>query len=468
MTSSTPTRPVLALAALAGLAVAACAERAPPASGTALEWRGKAGTPGASTLDAIVPPPWDALRSAVGEATGLPLAVSNNPEHVFTRGVLFDTRPGPGVEVRGPDAPVPAAIPGAAPDASAEQGCAPGRYRALGLYLAHILDRDIPGLRRLSVVADVDEPATIRWRGAIGASGWSRDGRPATRRTDWLGAAVSSSFFFGSAPEGTVTVTPGVPISLAVAEAEPNGLVEGRFEIHVDGGCARLRVVAHGEAGASPELGGWAWGDVKWPGWLDGRGFGRAAGVYEADGWVGAEAVGLLEVGRTEGRALLTVEQAMRASVHLADSAELLFGNYGALYVERLVLWNRTGGCVVAGVDLVAYADRGAASVPRAPTAAYHAETAGQGAPTMVWNGLVGVRVDGGGRRFHHPVLHPTPDARDLAAPHTVMGSLRARLATVRIEAEGQAEVEVELPVPGYVLAPIALLVTPVDCRDVE
>jgi hypothetical protein len=355
---------------------------------------------------------------------------------------------------------------GGGPDTSADQGCAPGRYRELGIYLAHILDRSVPGPRRISVLVDVDAPATLRWRGSVGSTLWSHFGAPATRRTDWLGAEIAKSFFFGAAPEETAAAEPGVPVAIAAAEVDANGLIEGRLELTADGGCARVRVVAHGAGGASPELARWADGDVKWPGWLDGRGYGRAAGVYEADTWIGAEAVGLLEVGRTVGRALLTADQSMRASGRLADSSEILFGNYGALHVQRLVLQNRTDRCVVAGVDLAAYADRGAASAPRAPTAAYYDATAGQYMPSMVWNGPAAVRVDDGPRTIHHAVLYPNPTDRDRAAPEAAMGSLRARLAETRLLPGAEATVDIELPVPGYILAPIGLLVTPVSCSD--
>jgi hypothetical protein len=282
---------------------------------------------------------------------------------------------------------------------------------------------------------------------------------------------IAKRSFFGTPPVRTARLAHGRAAQLFEIEAGPEHLVEGRLEIRVEGGCARPRVGVRGGGGVAPfEAGRWAAGDVKWPGWSQGQGYGRAAGLYRADAVAGEDEVRFEVPGRTEGRALLTAGQSVGSLGRLADSADVLFGNYGVLHRLRFTLSNPTGTCLDVTASLAAYADRGpgfTASgrvVPRAPTYAYLSATAQAYRPTMIWNGPVAARLADGPNRLFHPVLFPEATDRDRTAPTTAMDRLHAQLGTLRLEPGARATADLEIPIPGYITAPLGVLFSPATC----
>lgn len=480
-----PRREVLqwVTAALASL-LCACADPAPEASPETTWEEGESTSTVKSKADETIgpqplrAPPFSALEPAAHEVDGLPMWVSNNPEHVFSTGLLLDRGPSEAGSTpsRGPGAPAPV-WQGDDASVAAAQGCSPGGLRNFSVYLAHILAVDIPAPRRLVVAlvqTDADDravPPTAVVRGEVGTSGWSHGGEPATRRTDWLGAVIARRYFFGDAPVRAVTLGGTAPAVVFEVTSAANALVEGRFDVTLDGGCAYPRVGVVG--GAEHKLatpGTWARGDVKWPGWFEGKGYGRAAGLFAADAVRGEDSVVLSDPDQIQGRSLLTAPQSVRALARPADSAEVLFGNYGVLHRQRFRVENSTGACLKVDIALAAYTDRGAGYtasghiVERAPTYSYLFATQNAPRPTMVWNGAFAAAFGGNPRTLIHPVFFPEATSTDRANPSAAMQRLHARLGSLRIEARAADFVDLDLPVPGYITAPLGVLFSPAEC----
>jgi hypothetical protein len=478
-------RLALTIAAALVTALAACADPVPEATPPSADAPAIAPSTVESKADdtrpepPLLPPPFSTLKPAGHLPDGLPLWVSNNPEHVFSSGLLLDCGPAEVTSApsRGPGAPAPS-WQGDDATIAAAQGCSPGGLRTFSVYLAHILAAEIPAPRRLVVAlvqTDADDPAvpvTAVVRGAVDTSGWSRGGAPATRRTDWLGAALARQYFFGDTPTRAVTLGKAAPAVAFEVPAAANALVEGRFDVTVEGGCAFPRIgVLGGPERTLAAPGTWARGDVKWPGWFEGKGYGRAAGLYAADAVSGEDTVVLAGPGDVQGRSLLTAPQSVRALARPADSAEVLFGNYGVLHHQRFRVSNPTQACLAVDVALAAYTDRGAGHtasghpVERAPTYSYLVATQSAPRPTMVWNGPFAATVGASPRALFHPVFWPEATPTDRANPRAAMQRLHQRLGRLRLEAGAADVVELDLPVPGYITAPLGVLFSPGACN---
>ncbi|MEM7152695.1 MAG: DUF3370 family protein [Myxococcota bacterium] len=401
---------------------------------------------------------WSAIAQVRGEPVGAPLFVSNNPEHVEGFGILAGV-PYPGLSLRGaqraPDAP----------EAQwsrqiVDERCPDGGAQEFGVYLAHILPADLGSGRRITLGLVAEDDATITVRGKMGTTDWSSGGQLLTTETTWLGAQLARSFFFDhDAPERTFEAEAGKFVEVDVQMAA--SLVEGRYHVESDT-CLYPFTIAHGRG-----LGGhlprhYAKGDVKWPGWYEGSGYGRAAGVYEADHFSGEQAVIVDEVPSVQGVGLLTPDDSFPALARHEDSAELLFGNYGVLYDHTLNLVNDTEACIEANVELVSYIDRNA-TPGRTPTVGFFEDTADAYTPSMFWNGPVRVGT-ARGQQLHHPVLHYAPTEAERAERNRAVASMRHSLLKVELAAGQVFDVEVELPVPGYIVAPIALTVHAQPC----
>ncbi len=428
---------------------------------------GRAGSPESQELDraetALVTDPgqlrWSDMQPLEGAPVGEPLFVSNNPEHVGGFGILAGV-PYPGLSLRraqrAPEAPA-AHWTGEPIDPA----CPGGGVRSFGVYLAHILNADLGAGRRVTLVVVPEDDATVHVHGDMGTTDWSVGGVPRTIRTDWLGADLAKSFFFRPhlLPERTFEGKAGEMLTIDSQLA--TSLVEGRYHIESDS-CLHPFTIAHAANLGGVLPGHYAPGDVKWPGWFEGQGYGRAAGVYESDRWEGEQAVVIGDVPSVQGVGLLTASDSMEALARHEDSADLLFGNYGVLHDQTLHLDNETGECVEARVELVSYIDRNG-QPDRTPTEAFFRETAGAYTPSMLWNGPVEVLSSAGALLFH-PVLRYAPTAAEQADPHRAMASMRKALATVRVEAGDTEAVQVRLPVPGYIVAPVALTVESRPC----
>jgi hypothetical protein len=424
---------------------------------------------------------YGSLLKPRGAFTGAPIWVSNNPEDVGGRGLLSSTRPpAPAVAPRGSGRGTP--YPDLTSDdesalLASQPGCPRGEVRALDVYLAHILSSTrISGNRRLSVIAEAGtRPSVLRWGALLGTTSWSDEHGLKTTRPDWLSAKVAD--FRLSQAEGSRALTssaslaPGQLATLATVTAD--SLVEGALHLEAEGGCVAVHVVAHAADG-DELLPTYASGDIVRPGWKDGQGYGRAAGMYQGSRWRGTAEGSITRVRSALGWRLFDAEQSPKALVRHGDSASVLFGGYGVVYEARVTLVNRTDQCVSAQFAFTSYANLaptpGAAALGerRTPSVASLGATDASKRPSMMWNGPVWFRQElRGGRvaegREHvilKPSLRPGEERDRLGVPADVSRALfrwdmnagESRKAVVRI------------PVPGYVVAPAALTVESTPC----
>ena len=417
-----------------------------------------------------------ALERLSGSFTGYPLWVSNNPEDLHGLGLLSSTRPPEAFAPRGDayGAPYPDLNIHQDEWRAAQPGCPVGEVRHLDLYLAHILSSaHISGERRLSVQVEAGAaPAVARWAARLGTTTWSDARGYKTTREDWLGARVAAfrlSLSEGAPLEGQLTLAPGQRHTLATVSAE--SLVEGALRLELEGGCAAVHVVAH--SGEPPaETPPYAAGDVKWPGWYNGKGYGRAAGLYEGSEWLGGGARELKSSREAFGWRLFDAQHSPKALARHGDSAEVLFGGYGVVYEARLSLRNGAAECSSARVAFTSYADLALkAGTPaigegRAPSSAYLNLTDPARRPSMLWNGPLHARYQlrGGDYTELERAVVLTPTGASASDPKETASGLSAPLLRLDMEPGEEREVRVRLPVPGYIVAPAALTVEVTPC----
>jgi hypothetical protein len=402
---------------------------------------------------------WDQLAAPTGVAEGLPLFVSNNPEHVESYGVLAGVAY-PGLALTGAQRK-----PGA-PEAQWSRGivdpsCPDGGMREFGIYLAHILPSSLGQGRRLTVAVVPRADTRVTVRGELGTTDWSSNGVTLTTSSGWLSAQVAKSFFFGADNSRTLDGKAG---QLLVLDTElAKSLVEGRLHVQADA-CLHPFTIAHSAGLGSVVPGHYAKGDVKWPGWSNGTGFGRAAGIYAGEVVRGQNAVTIGEVPSVQGVGLLTAGDAVRALARHGDSAEILFGNYGVMLDQTLQVENASDACVDAKIEFVSYMDRN--STPgRTPTEQFFRDTEGAYTPSMFWNGPISTVTSASGR-VTQAILNHAPTAAEQGDPHRALGSMRHTLAEIRLDAGGSETIAVRFPVPGYIVAPVALTVHAEPCED--
>jgi len=402
---------------------------------------------------------WSQLRPVEGSPRGVPLFVSNNPELVEGYGILAGV-PFPGLALHGAQR-TPGAPEAQWSRAQLDARCPDGGMRDFGVYLAHILPASLGSGRRVTLAVVPEADTEVRVYGTMGTTDWSDGaGELLTTRSDWWGAELARRFFVEtSAPRRTLSAA--ADELLVIDSALATSVVEGRYHIEADA-CLYPFTMAHAAPLGGYLPGHYAPGDVKWPGWLDGKGYGRAAGVYEGDVWKGQQSVRIEHAPSTQGIGLLSHDDSMPASAHHGDSATQLFGNYGVLIDQQLDLSNALDHCVDAKVELVSYLDRG--GVPdRTPTVSLFEATPDAYTPSMFWNGPVEAITDAGTEVFD-PVLRYAPSPLERGEPRRAMESMRQPLARLRLEPGASHSVRVRLPVPGYIVAPIGLTVGARPC----
>ena len=422
-------------------AASAGAGKADDGSGAA----GQATEPGALT--------WAQLQTPAVSFSGGPLFVSNNPEVFTGYGVLAATQGGSpiGWGRRSAGAPL-----GTWNGVDGAPECEDGGYTSFGVYLAHIRGSWVSNAA-VSVVLEAPEGARVVVRGALGTTQWSDAGGYKTIRESWLSAVVAKAYFNGTSSSRTFELPPGQPV--VVAEQTVQSLMEGRLEISADA-CVNAMTVASPPGRATDHLNRAAAGDVKWPGWYGGVGHGRAAGVFGHDAVEARAALTFRSMG-VQGVGLLRPEESIVAIGRPSDSAEILFGNYGATIDLALTLVNETGVCAETQIEFVSYIDKGEV-VDRTPTQAFFDRARWTNPPTMFWNGPVRATMNGSTSE-HHVVLRAAPSAAERSNPNLAMQSMRKTLGNVRLDDGEEGTVRVEFPVPGYIVAPIAVtaLVSP-------
>lgn len=467
-----------ALLALPLLVLAGCAE----ASDLGLPDEDATGASALGTATRLGELEYGALMEMPGAFGGAPLWVSNNPEDVGGFGLLSSTRPPqPAVAPRSSatGAPYPDLITvDPAEWHRSQPGCPVGEVRSLQLYLAHILSSShLQGRRQISVLAETGQtPATLRWGVMLGTTGWSDALGLKTTRKDWLGAKVADfrlQLVRGTQPlDRSLATSAGQLTTLASVTAE--SLVEGGLQLETQGGCVAVHVVAHSVDVTLP-MPTYAKGDAKWPGWHGGKGHGRAAGLYQGSTWVGAASRKITSAKSAFGWKLFHAEQSPKALARHGDSAAILFGGYGVVYEARVGLGNDTGRCVSARVAFTSYGDLAArpGTPPlgdrRTPSARSLQATDPAKWPSMSWNGPMAIRqqVRGGGwvGGREHVVLKPALGLFEGSDPLSVPAGLSRPLLRWDMNPGEQREVVLQIPVPGYVIAPAAITVETSPCE---
>lgn len=396
---------------------------------------------------------WSQLQTPTVGFDGGPLFVSNNPEVVNGYGVLAASQGGSpiGWGQRSDEAPA-----GTWNGENGSSQCEEG-YTDFGVYLAHIRGSNVSSAA-FSLVLEAPQGANVTVWGEVGTTDWSDSGGYKTIRESWLSAAIADAFFYGSPSQRTYTLQPGQPT--VVAEQTARSLVEGRLQVSADA-CVKALVVASPPGRATDYLNRAAEGDVKWPGWYQGIGHGRAAGMFGQDG-VQARSTLTFRSHGAQGVGLLRPEESIVATGRPSDSAEILFGNYGALIDVDVQLINETGACSDVLVEMVSYIDKGG-TADRTPTQSFFDRTGWSDPPTMFWNGPVRTDIDGSVSQGH-AVLRAAPTSAERSNPSLPMQSMRETLGSVRMLDGDVSDVSVQFPVPGYIVAPLAITATARPC----
>ena len=416
------------------------------------------------------------LQPIEGYFTGDLLWVSNNPEDVLGYGILSSTQP--------PLASTPRSdlIEAPLPDLTDESlaswgerfpGCPLGEVDRVDLYLAHILSGDhLSGQRRISVVAQSSLPVDVKWSGELWTSSWSDLWGYKTVRPDWIGARVAQfrlkTAHYPSVVERATLMGGGD--WRVIAELRADSLVEGAMHIEVEGGCAALHVIAHDDPLSElPQE--YARGDVKWPGWYQGGGHGRAAGLYEGGEWSGEARAEITQAESAFGWRLFDERHSPSALARHGDSAKLLFGGYGVVYESTLHLTNRADQCVSATLSFASFAKlatyEGTPPLGDERTISLKdlERTDPQRRPTMLWNGPISVdqQLRGGAwsESTQDVILTPNANADDV---EVASGLTRALLKWDMNPGEQRAVI-VKIPVPGYIVAPAGLVFETRPCR---
>ena len=435
-----------------------------------------------STVDGIGTLQYQALERPAGTFHGPPLMVSNNPEHVYTFGLLASTSPpvtAP-VEPRGSDSPQPTIIGiDDAHWADRFDGCNQGQVKRIDLYLAHILDREMARDRRLSIVVEGSDtvPTTIEWSVELGTSHWSDFRGYKTKRKDWLGAHIARTRMSYDEPShqssSRIQLDPGQ--SHVIATVRAKSLVEGIARLQGYDGCFKVHIVAHPPGGLESNLVRYAEGDVLWPGWSNGAGYGRAAGLFEGNRWRGHTQKTLTSLEETFGWLILDASTSPSALARHGDSSDILFGGYGVVYEFETELTNETNRCISVLPAFTSYA-RFASDSPsysdaaRTPSWSTLRLNRPRAFPTMVWNGPVHAEYELRGGASHRQssdvILTVDIKSQERANPDRVIRSLSTTLFRLDMTPGEQRTVVVKFPVPGYIVAPVAIAFETRPCES--
>lgn len=417
------------------------------------------------------------LMNLSGEFIGTPLAVSNNPEDVEGYGLLFSTNPPMENTPRShhPQAPSPYPIINDEIDQWFEtpKGCQEGWVKDLHLYVAHILsDKHLAGQRQLSIVVTADKATKVSWQGMLDTSSWSDWQGYKTIRPDWIGAQIannslhSNHILYGYHPMKEVSLHAGEWKTLEHITAE--SLVEGALTLHAEGGCIAIDVIAHDEALTHvPQK--YAIGDVKWPGWYQGMGYGRSAGIYEGSQWLGAGSYKIDQATSAFGWKFFDIEQSPTALVRHGDSASVLFGGYGVIYNAHIKLKNPLDQCISAHFGFTSYAnlalksDISRLADTRTPSVEYLNQTDPNKRPSMLWNGPIYIE-----QQLRDGQWFDQKENVILTATHHqqqgIANGLHQPLFRWDLNPGESRQAKFFIPVPGYIVAPAALTVETNPC----
>ncbi len=372
---------------------------------------------------------------------------SNNPETVTSYGILastfHDNAGQRGDTKRYPNtaaAPVAELVGSRAID----DACPAGAVRELDVYIAHILD--VPGYIGLGIWPAAD--ATIEVSGDLASGPWD------TRSENFVSAKVARDFFFfRQRTTRSMRVSGGGYQQIDAAVGD--GYVDGRLRLRSDGACFWAFTMAQPEPSATELPSEAARGNVAWPGWYNGEGQGRIAGVYRGVRLVGEQRFALPGPGYLRGYELNTLSQATRARFHWGDSAEVNYGNYGTLYDQTFEVENTGSACMKLRAELVSYALVGPSESPT-----YDIYNQREKLPSIYWNGPV-VKETAQGLVLDHAVLYPE---KNPSTPKGTVQTMRKGLDLVRLEPGASARLRYLIPVPGLISAEAAFVFTGEPC----
>jgi hypothetical protein len=367
---------------------------------------------------------------------------SNNPETVSGYGVLASTFAVPtGSRADGANFPNSANAPsgGLSGSMAVDAACPAGAVRDASVYIAHIMS--VPGYVGLGVWATGD----------LDVGPWD------TRGESFVSARVTRDYFFNANATARRVPAPANRYTQLDAAGGKDGYVDGRLRVRAAGGqaCFYLYTVAQPGATLAQVPEGFAKGNVAWPGWWQGQGAGRVAGLYAGDWRVGRQSFSLPGPGFLRGYKIATAEQSIQAAGRYNDSAQINFGNYGTLYDQTFDITNAGSSCMNVRSELVSYAGVGA---DQAPT--YEVYNAADKLLSVYWNGPV-ARLTGAGTSVEPAILFV--DKRPGATGP--VPTMRKGIDVLRVEPGQTGTLRHQLPVPGLITSPAAFVFTSERCN---
>jgi hypothetical protein len=384
---------------------------------------------------------------------------SNNPETVYTAGALASTAAAPNASRSLAGARYPSGNP---PDArlvgnpSLDPSCPAGSVREIDVYVAHILrEAALTGVT-VGVVPTEGADLDVQVRGRLENGAWNR-----LRFADFVSARSARDFYFGSTATRTVRAPCGSGAECAltpIATTGREGYVDGRLRLS-SSGCFEVWVTANGSAGApSTRPTRWATGTLAWPDWYHGQGAGRSSGVYGGGTLSGRSEVRFDAALQSRGFALGLEETAQSATLRLADSAEVNFGDYGGLYDVSFDVRNDGSSCLELSSEVVSYASLRPEQRP-----AFDVFNAVRGdLLTIHWNSTVERSGGADGTRREDVVLYPE---RDASRPNAIVPTLRrAQHVGERLEPGDTRTLRFRITSPGMISAPLGVVLSSRAC----
>jgi hypothetical protein len=157
---------------------------------------------------------------------------------------------------------------------------------------------------------------------------------------------VSNNWLLGtSLTSFSKTLSPGATVEIDQATLKPKNMVDGRFEVNASNGVFVYTVVTSTGSltdAIAASKGSPAVGQIRTLG--PGR-FGREAGICDSSIWAGTTDIDVPAKPAHIGLCLNTnspQDQTIAHTMHLSDSAQRTFGNYGHKYDVTLKLHNRS------------------------------------------------------------------------------------------------------------------------------
>lgn len=384
---------------------------------------------------------------------------SNNPETVYSAGALASTAVAPNASRSQPGTPYPSGEPPIARlvgNPSIDASCPDGSVREIDVYVAHILRvAELTGVT-VGVVPVGGADLDVQVQGRLENGPWNR-----LRFPDFVSARSARDFYFGGGASRTVRATCGAGAHCAMTPIQTtgrDGYIDGRLRLS-SSGCFEVWVTSNGSAGPpTTRPTRWANGALAWKNWFRGQGEGRSSGVYGGGTLTGRSDVRFDATLQSRGFALGLADTAQPATLRLADSAEVNFGDYGGLYDVSFDVRNEGTSCLEVSSELVSYAS---IRPDQRPTFGAFNDVMGD-LQTIHWNSTVERSGGADGTRRNDVVLYPE---RDRSRPNAIVPNLRrAQHAGERLEPGESRTLRFRITSPGMISAPLGVVFSSRAC----